>query len=222
MALDFPANPTNGQTYDNYQYDSSVGVWRSAGTKAGLTPRITALEAYPSGLVPVIPTSVSVSTGSASVSSSGIVTFTNAANITINGLFTSTFTNYRMVSGFSQSVTSEVQYLRFTYGGTQNSANSYRMRGTKETGTTIYHWGLDGTLFYMGRGAGDSNWSYDIFGPYTTAQRSRISGSGFGYDANETAFALSGSLDSFISHDGVWIHTATGTMSGSVRFYGYN
>lgn len=215
MPLDFPANPTNGQTYGNYLYDSSITAWRNVNTDTG----VAALNTM--GLRNVVPTSVSVSTGSATVNANGLVTFTNAANIVVNGVFTSTFTNYRMVSGFSQSVVSEVQYLRFTYGGTQNTANSYKMRGTKETGTTIYHWGLDGTLFYMGRGAGDSTWSYDIFGPQTTAQRARISGSGFGYDANETAFALSGSLDSFTSHDGVWIHTATGTMSGTVQFYGY-
>lgn len=29
MALDFPANPVNGQVYDNFYYDSSMGTWRA-------------------------------------------------------------------------------------------------------------------------------------------------------------------------------------------------
>jgi hypothetical protein len=30
MALDFPSSPTNGQTFNNYTYDSTIGAWRSA------------------------------------------------------------------------------------------------------------------------------------------------------------------------------------------------
>lgn len=29
MALDFPANPTNGQVYDSYTYNSAVGAWQA-------------------------------------------------------------------------------------------------------------------------------------------------------------------------------------------------
>lgn len=29
MALDFPANPVNGQVYDSFYYDSSMGSWRA-------------------------------------------------------------------------------------------------------------------------------------------------------------------------------------------------
>lgn len=29
MALDFPANPVNGQTYDNWTYSSSKGAWQA-------------------------------------------------------------------------------------------------------------------------------------------------------------------------------------------------
>lgn len=29
MPLDFPANPVNGQTYDNFIYDSAKGIWKS-------------------------------------------------------------------------------------------------------------------------------------------------------------------------------------------------
>jgi hypothetical protein len=51
MALDFPSNPTNGQVYDNYYYDSSITAWRSSGSKNGLSQRVTELETYVGGQV---------------------------------------------------------------------------------------------------------------------------------------------------------------------------
>lgn len=36
MALDFPANPVNGQVYDSYYYDSSMGTWRAQGSGLAL------------------------------------------------------------------------------------------------------------------------------------------------------------------------------------------
>lgn len=45
MALDFPANPVNGQVYDNFYYDSSMGTWRAQGSglavNAFVNPTIT-------------------------------------------------------------------------------------------------------------------------------------------------------------------------------------
>ena len=32
MALDFPSSPVNGQVYDNYYYDASMGSWRAYGS----------------------------------------------------------------------------------------------------------------------------------------------------------------------------------------------
>lgn len=36
-ALNFPANPVNGQVYDTYTYDTGVGAWRSASTATAAT-----------------------------------------------------------------------------------------------------------------------------------------------------------------------------------------
>ena len=38
MALDFPSNPTNGQVYDNFIYDSTKGTWKSL--SSGASPSI--------------------------------------------------------------------------------------------------------------------------------------------------------------------------------------
>lgn len=45
MALDFPTSPVNGQIYDNYYYDSTMGTWRAQGSglalNAFVNPTIT-------------------------------------------------------------------------------------------------------------------------------------------------------------------------------------
>lgn len=38
MALDFPTNPTDGQVYDNFTYNSSKGIWKSL--SSGASPSI--------------------------------------------------------------------------------------------------------------------------------------------------------------------------------------
>jgi hypothetical protein len=37
MALTFPANPTNGQIYDQYVYDATAQTWRVYGSDTGIT-----------------------------------------------------------------------------------------------------------------------------------------------------------------------------------------
>lgn len=44
MPLDFPSSPVNGQTYDNFYWDASTGVWRNNGSKNALSSRLTSLE----------------------------------------------------------------------------------------------------------------------------------------------------------------------------------
>lgn len=44
MPLDFPANPTNGQIYEGFVYDSTLNSWESSSTVASLSARISAIE----------------------------------------------------------------------------------------------------------------------------------------------------------------------------------
>jgi hypothetical protein len=45
MALDFPANPTNGQVYDSYIYNSTVGAWQAREDSATVATISTVLPA---------------------------------------------------------------------------------------------------------------------------------------------------------------------------------
>lgn len=48
MALTFPANPTNGQIYDQYVYDAAAQTWRVYGSDTGIT-NVLATKANLSG-----------------------------------------------------------------------------------------------------------------------------------------------------------------------------
>lgn len=41
MALNFPSNPINGQTYGSYTYDATVGIWRSSSAGQGIVSTTT-------------------------------------------------------------------------------------------------------------------------------------------------------------------------------------
>lgn len=43
MALDFPANPVNGQVYDNFYYDSTMGGWRALS--------VSTIQQIPAGVI---------------------------------------------------------------------------------------------------------------------------------------------------------------------------
>lgn len=44
MPLDFPSSPTNGQTYENFVYDSSITAWRNQGSPSGLGGAVATLQ----------------------------------------------------------------------------------------------------------------------------------------------------------------------------------
>jgi hypothetical protein len=97
MALDFPLNPTNGQAYENYYYDSSITAWRSAGSKTGVNQRVTTLE---SQVIPITSGTINYANmpaGSVLQVVSYVLKTTTSASVSANS-----FTD---VSGLSISIT---------------------------------------------------------------------------------------------------------------------
>lgn len=117
MPIDFPSNPTNGQVYANYIYDSSITAWRNVNTDTG----IGTLNAM--GLKNVVPASVTVASGSATTNSNGSVTFTGATSISLNNVFSSTYQQYKIVFTCLASSTQDV-FFRFR-NNTTDIANDY-------------------------------------------------------------------------------------------------
>lgn len=131
MPLDFPSNPTNGQTYDNYYWDASSNAWRSSGTKAGLQPRVTALElagatTNKSGLVPIVPPTINIVSGTGSINSAGKVSFSNATSVELLNVFSSAYDTYRIIFQGTRGGAISIEYLHMrvgSYSGVFTSAN---------------------------------------------------------------------------------------------------
>lgn len=138
MALDFPSNPTNGQVYDNFIYDSAKGTWKSL--SSGASPSIlvnpTITNAVITATAPNATTVPLTVKGAASQSanlqewknSSGtnLTSLNSSGDITTSGRFLSS-----AVSGAS----------RF-YAENTNSASDqflYLLNGVNDTGSKAVH-----------------------------------------------------------------------------------
>lgn len=218
MALDFPANPTNGQTFGSYIYDSSIPGWRNVNSSEGIGLQ------FKSGLVPVVPTSVNVTGGAATVSANGLVTMTNATGISLNGVFTSAYKNYRMMI--------EVQTASAVPGG------DVRLRAAGTDVTSNYSWfgyrainwagaaGLNGTtsgsswaMWDTYSGASVCAATQDIFRP-GEAVPTKMIGSGYHISNSLGASYYSGHHGSSTAYDGLTYATSV-AVTGTFQILGY-
>lgn len=106
MALDFPANPTNGQVYGNYYYDASIGAWNSFSSIGNVIPSTLKNLTLTTDDVGVAPFTVKNSGGTtvASIDNSGTLsatslTLTNDLTVANGGTGASTFTSGAYLKG---------------------------------------------------------------------------------------------------------------------------
>ena len=118
--IDFPSNPTNGQVYGSYIWDSSITAWRNVNTDTG----IGTLNAM--GLKNVVPSSISVSGGSATVNANGLITVSGVTNLTINDCFSSTYKSYKMIVTLTASGTTTLQSRLRNSGGLSSTNYTWR------------------------------------------------------------------------------------------------
>jgi hypothetical protein len=174
-----------------------------------------------SGLVKIVPTSVTVGSGSGSVDSNGNVTFSGASSISLSNFVTSTYANYKIVSSISGS-TNLVTNFKFRENTTDKSTNYY--------GASWYY-RYDGT---SGIAATRNNGTEAVIGATKSG----------GYCISEFLYTVPNTTDGFIvgqswddNSAGGWnfnykcgattitgasIIASTGTITGSIRIYGYN
>jgi hypothetical protein len=226
MPIDFPANPTNGQVFSNWIYDSSITAWRNVNTDTG----VAALNTM--GLRNVVPSSVVVGSGSATVNANGQVSFTAASSISLNGVFTSTYNHYRIIYtlGVGSSTNGELR-IRYRASNSDNSSTTYfqvvqclSINGTANTfsGTSLSYGALSetattaiGTNFYGG--------GLDVRNPQapltTTSQWQSF---GFRPGTGEATWQGGNHFNATTQFDGFSIYlSAAGTMTGNVTVYGY-
>jgi hypothetical protein len=177
------------------------------------------------GLVLVKPTSIANSGGSASASG-GAVTFTGVTSVSLNGVFTSDYENYRITIQNSASASSQF-LMRMRVGGTDNTAANYSWSGTFTSSLSATYSGENsnlGTSFAIGYSEPSLNGAtiLDVTGPYLTLNTSYFSNNIRMGTSQSSENKRSGALSVTTSYDGITILPGSGTITGTIRVYGYS
>lgn len=215
MPIDFPANPTNGQVYGNWIYDSSITAWRNVNTDTG----IGTLNAM--GLKNVVPGSVAVASGSATTNSNGTVTFTGVSSISINNVYASAYEKFRVnikvlssannIDLFWQNRAANSNYainyfgagMISTYSGSYGNTNPVN-NGSRGWLNVMSSSSNNHSSVEVIPAAGNTSFTNTAYTPYASA----IILSGY-----ESPTAT--------KPDGFTLYSASGTFSGTINVYGY-
>lgn len=232
--FDFPTNPTNGQVYQNYYFDSSIGTWRNLGSKNALSSAVTALQTFDTntvGMKNIVPSSIDLyGGGTATVGAAGEVVFTSATGLGLKNIFSSGYRNYRIVVSGLKSATGAPQlHMRFLdLSGAIDSTSNFYFGGWIVFGTGsgyINDIGANRMVAHYGF-AGDNYNSFEleVSNPYAavkTQYRNQYSG-WYSASQNQNGF-LGGFFDNTTQFSGVAFYSSTGTqITGEVTVYGYN
>ena len=147
-------------------------------------------------------------------------TFTAASSVQINNIFTSGYANYRILYRSNPSTT-QFQRFRLSTNGTPNSSASYAEQNTDFTTGTTYTRGsgFDQADITFGSSGQDQSVTtvLDIFSPQESAKTYWV-GSSFAFFRN--TFVM-GSFEATTSFDGIQLYPSVGTMTGTIKVYGY-
>lgn len=224
MAIDFPSNPTNGQVYANYIYDSSITAWRNVNTDTG----IGTLNAM--GLKNVVPTSISASSGSATVNANGTVTMNAITSVSLNGVFSSAYNRYQVVFSGTNSSGGANFYFRYRAAGADANAGntyycaSYRFRSDS---STIINAASDNNAIVL---SGGSSLSTNLAGLVTihdvavSGTKTLQYGQHTVLETNTLNYLMvsSSQTQGAAAYDGISFFPSAGTFTGTITVYAYN
>lgn len=179
----------------------------------------------PLGQALMLPTSIAVGSGTSSLSALGKVTFTGASSVSLNGCFTATFDNYDIILDISASSASSGGGIRLRAGGTDDASANYVFLQAFAAGSTMT----------VGTGSGQTQWGFaaaagtehmskiTICAPFiaraTKAQVATDTWTTTTPNA-QTRSTLRMTLTN--SYDGFSVIPSTGTITGTLRVYGWN
>jgi len=174
------------------------------------------------GMKLIVPSSVAVGSGSGSVSTQGTVTFSGASSVLLNSCFSSTYDNYLIQLEIS-TMTSGLLNWRLANGGTTAQTN-YVVQDGRISGTALAA-SLNAsqtTARLFSENQTEVYGNLNLFSPFLAANTRAVydlhtlaSGTTiyrqFGTSVHQTA----------TSYAQIQFYPSTGTMTGTVRVYGY-
>jgi len=152
-------------------------------------------------------------------------TFSAVSSVSFDDVFSSTYDNYRLtvVIDIGSTNSTEVD-MRMRASGTDNtganySQNSLRIaNGTAAAGS--YATGQTAAQLYLSDEDNVGVFSGDVFNPYL-AKVTSITGIGGYFQATPQTYIQNAVHTSTSSYDGITFITNSGTITGTIRIYGY-
>ena len=154
--------------------------------------------------------------------------FTTQASISFNNAFNSTYDNYKIVFHATANSASGTLQMRLRLAGTDTSTNyrSERLIGT-DTTTQAYPNTSGTDDFCIGNvhvsGSGTTIANLDIYSP-AIARTTLVEGSGGlteGANPNQVQYNYYGLQTDATAFDGFTILPSAGTITGTIKIYGY-
>jgi hypothetical protein len=161
------------------------------------------------------------------VSATGAVTFTTASSVSLNSCFTSVYENYKVLVNWIGTA-DDLLYIRFRASGTDNTSSNYYSNDFSmlSNGTTISGGNTNaattGRFGYQGVSVETSHLEATIFSPQISTKTTGWKGESVRWGGAVSSWRpFGGSLSVTTSYDGFTLVPGAGTITGTVRVYGY-
>ena len=159
--------------------------------------------------------------GSAGLSLIDEESFSAVSSVSLNNVFSATYENYRIVLTGTGSADPGL-YVRLRASGTDATGSNYSRQLVNAGSTTVGGSRQDTTYWYpIPLYTSDDNcMSMDLCRPFKAA---RTIGTYVGNYGNSSTSFYTGSLNHTltVSYDGITFYPSSGTMTGTIRVYGY-
>ena len=193
-------------------YIKTTNGWEQIGAQA---------QTIPQALVPVMPTSA---TGG-SIAADGTVTFSGAASVAIDGVFTSTYDNYLVMYDVTMGAAAQVQQrVSLRAAGVTNASAVYD-RGSIWNNSSTPTANMPMGTTYWSFGSADIYRGQMTFSKPALAAATGVAHVGMEYSTTPSVNMLAMTAELYhrntVAYDGLYWTPASGTISGSIKIYGY-
>jgi hypothetical protein len=160
------------------------------------------------------------------VSTTGLVLlnttdFSAVASASISSIFNSTYSTYRMVLNATHSASNNTVTMQFREASTNKATGYFQGYGqTSYLGTNTNAGVNSGTQFVIMTNTNSTQQSLTSLDIYRSATVGVISGTGYNPQSGNAMF-LGGANGTMTAFDGLSISTVNGTMTGTIKVYGY-
>lgn len=153
--------------------------------------------------------------------------FTAVSSVSLNNVFTSTYENYLLLFRLTAMSATTTLSSRFRAGGTDASGGDYSWQDVSGFGGTAGAGSNSGQSSFnfgtvLNTGADRYAYRFDLYGPQTATKTLGLYEGGYQNNGGTTITNQINTVHGLsTSYDGISFFPASGTITGSIRVYGY-